>query len=117
MRAKNEIELNQTFDGGILPPITRCHPSKRSNKRKFSMSHNLRMATAVAMLAFAITGAAHARGANFDRGGFASVFDPPHYRYYGGPKSGPAYFVPGHGILGESCDLPASACSNAGRPN
>jgi hypothetical protein len=28
---------------------------------------------------------------------------------------GPAYFVPGRGIVGESCDLPTSACSNEER--
>jgi len=42
-----------------------------------------------------------------------------HYGYAGpAPYSDPvaawtgARFVPGHGIVGESCDLPTSACSN-----
>ena len=84
------------------------------------MSHILRMATLGVTLAFAATGAAQARG-NFDRGAFGSVFDS-HAGY-----AGPAYasttsvgsyrFVPGRGIVGESCDLPSSACSNDERIN
>jgi hypothetical protein len=78
------------------------------------------MATVGVTLAFAATGAAQARG-NFDRGGFGSVFDS-HADY-----AGPAYasttsvgsyrFVPGRGIVGESCDLPSSTCSNDDRIN
>jgi FtsP/CotA-like multicopper oxidase with cupredoxin domain len=41
---------------------------------------------------------------------------------YAGPVSSSAsstgwQFVPGRGIVGESCDLPTSACSNDNRPN
>jgi hypothetical protein len=87
-------------------------PSIEANRRILAMSRNLTMAMVAAMLALAATGAAQARGAYFDRGGFGSAFDQPHYRYYGGFKSGPAYFVPGRGIVNESCELPTSACSN-----
>jgi hypothetical protein len=76
------------------------------------MSRNLKLAMVAAMLALTATGAAQARGENFDRGGFGSVFDQSHYRYYGDPKSGPAYFVPGRGIVNEPCQMPSSACSN-----
>ena len=76
------------------------------------MSHILRMATVIAMLAFAATGVAQARHIN------------PHHNYvrsgYAGPvySSAPvAHFVPGRGIVGESCDLPTSACSNDERIN
>lgn len=30
---------------------------------------------------------------------------------------GSYYYLPGHGILGEACDLPTSACSNTERAN
>jgi hypothetical protein len=43
-------------------------------KRIFVVSHTLKMATAVVMLAFAATGVAQARGANFCSGGFASDY-------------------------------------------
>jgi hypothetical protein len=75
------------------------------------MSSNLKMATVAIMLALSATGAAHARG-NLDRVGFGSVVGQSQYRYYGGPKSGPAYFVPGRGIVNEPCQMPTSACSN-----
>jgi hypothetical protein len=76
------------------------------------MSHILRMVTVLAMLGLVATGSAQARGEKFDRGGFGSVFDQPLYRYYGGFKSGPAFFVPGRGIVNEPCQMPTSACSN-----
>jgi hypothetical protein len=85
------------------------------------MSHILRMAAVGVMLALAATGVAQARG-NFDRGGFGSAFDQSHPGYAGPVYSsttsvGSYGFVPGRGIVGESCDLPTSACSNDERIN
>jgi hypothetical protein len=34
------------------------------------------------------------------------------YDYNHPNESGPAYFIPGRGILNEPCDLPSSTCSN-----
>jgi hypothetical protein len=81
------------------------------------MSRNLKMATVAAMLAFAATGVAQARGANFDRGGFSATRGYPGYAAPVTPFVRSWGFVPGRGIVGESCDLPTSACSNGGRPN
>jgi hypothetical protein len=82
--------------------------SIRPIKRTFAMFRNFRMATVAIMLAFATTGVAHARSIN-------------HHTFQAG-YAGPVYssrssvgswgFVPGRGIVGESCDLPSSACSN-----
>ena len=72
----------------------------------------LRMTMVGIMLAFAATGVAQARG-NFDRGGVGSVFDQSHPGYAGPMYSSPSWkFVPGRGIVGESCEMPTSACSN-----
>jgi hypothetical protein len=77
------------------------------------MSKVLNTTTAIIMLGLAATGAAHARGSNHH--------DYEHLRPgYAGPvySSAPvAQFVPGRGIVGESCDLPSSACSNDERIN
>jgi hypothetical protein len=88
--------------------------STKTNKGTFVMVHILRMTTAVAILAFAATGVAQARPFNYQHG---------HFRGYAGPvysstsSVGPAQFVPGRGIIGESCDMPSSACSNDQRIN
>jgi hypothetical protein len=69
------------------------------------MSHNLRMATIAVVLAFAAMGSANARTLNHNQ----------LYPGYAGevyPSAPAAHFVPGRGIVGESCDLPTSACSN-----
>ena len=74
------------------------------------MSHNLRIATVAVVLAFAAMGSANARALNHNH---------PHPGY-AGPASAlrePWAFVPGRGIVGESCDLPTSACSNDERIN
>jgi hypothetical protein len=74
------------------------------------MSHTLGMATVVIMLAFTATGVGQARAVNYQH----------HYFHagYAGPVNSQATsvgsweFVPGRGIVGESCELPTSACSN-----
>ena len=74
------------------------------------MSHNLRIATVAVILGFAAMGSANARALNHNH---------PHPGY-AGPASAlqePWEFVPGRGIVGESCDLPTSACSNDERIN
>jgi hypothetical protein len=95
----------------VYPAAETWMPYIEANRRILAMSRKLKMAMVAAMLALTATGAAQARGDNFDRGGFGSVFDQPHYRYFGGFKSGPAYFVPGRGIVNEPCQMPTSACS------
>jgi hypothetical protein len=90
--------------------------SIEANKRTFAMSRNLKMATVAIMLALTATGAAQARG-NFDRHPhpFAHTQTQGSPFGYAGPghwSTSVARFVPGRGIVGESCDLPTSACSN-----
>ena len=74
------------------------------------MSHTLKMATAIIMLAFAATGVAQARPFNYQhdhfRAGYAGAV------YSSTSSVGPVQFVPARGIIGESCDTPSSACSN-----
>jgi hypothetical protein len=72
--------------------------------------HNSRMAAVAVMLAFAATGVAHARSVNYQDYNFHAGYTG---RVYSSPSSvGSQGFVPGRGIVGESCDLPSSACSN-----
>jgi hypothetical protein len=74
------------------------------------MFYNFRMATAAVMLAFAATGVAQARPINYQHYNFHAGYDGP---VYSSPSSvGSWGFVPGRGIVGESCELPTSACSN-----
>jgi hypothetical protein len=75
------------------------------------MSRSLGMAAAVIMIAFAATGVAQARAKYNDnnaRPGYAGQV------YSSTPV---ARFVPGRGIVGESCDMPSSVCSNDERIN
>jgi hypothetical protein len=74
------------------------------------MSRDLGMATAVIMIAFAATGVAQARAKcndNNGRPGYAG-------QVY---SSTPVAHLPGRGIVGESCDMPSSVCSNDERIN
>jgi hypothetical protein len=73
-------------------------------KRTSVMSNFLRMATAIAMLAFAATGAAQARG-NFDRDShsFAQAQTQDTYPGYAASRELWPWYVPSHGIVGESC--------------
>ena len=85
------------------------------------MSHILRIATVGVMLAFAATGAAHARG-NFDRGGFGTAFNDSHLGYAGLVHSQTQrelwpWYAPQQGVLGLACDMPSSTCSNDERVN
>ena len=57
-------------------------------------------------LAFAATGVADARALNHNQ---------PRPGYDGPVYSAPSEFLPGRGIVDESCDLPSSACSNEER--
>jgi hypothetical protein len=69
------------------------------------MSKSLNVAAAIIMLGLAAMGSANARGLNHNQ----------LHTGYAGPvySSAPvAHFVPGRGIVGESCDLPTSACPN-----
>jgi hypothetical protein len=74
------------------------------------MSKVLTTATAIVTLGLASMGAAHARSINYEHHHF-------HPGYAGqvssqAPSVLPLEFVPGRGIVGESCELPSSACSN-----
>jgi hypothetical protein len=51
--------------------------SIQSARRTFVMSHILRMATVIVVLAFAATGAAQARGGHVARGGHFDHMGPP----------------------------------------
>ena len=69
------------------------------------MSKVLSTTTAIIMLGFAAMGSANARALNHNQ----------LYPGYAGevyPSAPAAHFVPGHGIVSESCYLPTSACSN-----
>jgi hypothetical protein len=94
------------------PIADRYMPSIQPIKRTFAMFHNLSLATVAVMLAFAATGVAHARPMYFHnnnvRPGYAGQV------YSSAPVE---QFVPGRGIVGESCDMPSSACSNDERIN
>ena len=76
------------------------------------MSHILKMATVIGMLAFAATGVAESRPIYFRN-------NQPQPGYAGQmfATAPAAQFVPGRGIVGESCDMPSSACSNDYRIN
>ena len=74
------------------------------------MSHILRMATVIVMLAFAATGVAQARPFNYQHDHFRAGYAGPVYSSTSSVR--PWQFVPGRGIIGESCELPTSACSN-----
>jgi hypothetical protein len=84
------------------------------------MSHILRMATIGVMLAFAATGVAQARGANFDRGSFGTA---TYHQGYAGPAYSSTnrplwpWYVPQLGVQGLACDMPSSTCSNDERIN
>jgi hypothetical protein len=68
------------------------------------MSHILRMATVIAMLAFAAAGVAQARG-DFDRDShpFAQVQTQDAHPGYTASRELWPWYVPSHGIVGESC--------------
>jgi hypothetical protein len=85
-------------------------PFLRPNKRIFVVSHILGRATVIAMLAFTATGVAQARPINYQHNHFRSGYAGA---VYSSPTSvGRFGFVPGRGIVGESCELPTSACPN-----
>jgi hypothetical protein len=69
------------------------------------MSKILNVAVSIIILGLATMGSANARALNHKQ---------PHPGYAGPvyPSVGSWGFVPGRGIVGESCDLPTSACSN-----
>jgi hypothetical protein len=74
------------------------------------MANILRKATLIAMLAFAATGIAQARAVNYQHYQFQSGYAGP---VYSSPSSAATWrFVPGRGLVGESCEMPTSACSN-----
>jgi hypothetical protein len=66
--------------------------------------------TVIVMLAFAATGGVQARYANYRHRDFHAAYAGPMYSSTPSVESGE--FVPGRGIVGESCDLPTSACPN-----
>ena len=84
--------------------------STKTNKGTFVMGSILRMTTAVAILAFAATGVAQARPFNYQYDHFRAGYAGPAYSSTSSVT--PWQFVPGRGIIGESCELPTSACSN-----
>lgn len=55
-------------------------------------------------------GSAHARPNNYQHHRFHHGYASP--VYLSAPSIGPWEFVPGRDIIGESCGLPSSACSN-----
>jgi hypothetical protein len=71
------------------------------------MSHILKKTTVIALLAFAATGIAQARPVNYQHYQFQPGYAGPVYS-----QTPSARFVPGRGIVGESCEMPTSACSN-----
>jgi hypothetical protein len=103
----SSIPANFLMAHSIADPHMR---SIRPIKRTFAMFHNFRMATVAVMLPFAATGTAHAHPINYQHHTFQAGYAGP---VYSSPSaSGSWGFVPGRGIVGESCDLPSSACSN-----
>jgi hypothetical protein len=69
--------------------------------------------TVVAMLAFAATDIAQAPPVNHQHYQFQHGDAGP---VYSSPSSAATWqFVPGRGIVGESCEMPTSACSNEER--
>ena len=74
------------------------------------MSQILRMGTVIVMLAFAATGVAQARPFIYRHDHFRAGYAGPAYSSTSSVT--PWQFVPGRGIIGESCELPTSACSN-----
>jgi hypothetical protein len=82
----------------------------KPNKTSFAMSHILGMATVCVMLAFATMGTAQARPVNYKHYQFQPGYAGP---VYSSPSSGATWrFVPGRGLVGESCEMPTSACPN-----
>lgn len=76
------------------------------------MSHILKMATAVVMLAFAATGVAQARAKYTDYGVrpvYASRMSSQ------APRELWPWNVPAQGLAGFTCDLPSSTCSGGER--
>jgi hypothetical protein len=71
------------------------------------MSKVFSTATAIVTLSLASMGAAHARSINYENHHFH-----PGQLSLQAPSVQPLEFVPGRGIVGESCELPSSACSN-----
>lgn len=73
----------------------------------------LTTAAAIAVLGVAATGVAQARGDNFDRGGHSD-------QGYAGPAYSQApqwpWYVPSHGIVGESCGDAFQPICNSERP-
>jgi hypothetical protein len=99
--------LTKSIEHSIADPYMR---SIQPIKRTFAMFHNFRTATVAVMLAFAATSGTHARPINYRHNDFHAGYAGP---VYSSPSSvGSRGFVPGRGIVGESCDLPSSACSN-----
>jgi hypothetical protein len=74
------------------------------------MPNILKKATLIATLALAATGIAQARPVNYQHSQFQSGYAGP---VYSSPSSAATLrFVPGRGLVGESCEMPTSACSN-----
>jgi hypothetical protein len=74
------------------------------------MLHMLRMATVIVVLAFAATSVAQAYAIHHQHRYFHAGYAGPVNSQ--APSAGSWGFVPGRGIVGESCDLPTSACPN-----
>jgi hypothetical protein len=74
------------------------------------MVHILRMTTVIVMFAFAATGGVQARHANYRHRDFHAGYAGP--MCSSTPSVASGEFVPGRGIVGESCDLPTSTCPN-----
>jgi hypothetical protein len=86
------------------------HQNWYLNKKEIGMSKIVNVAASIIILGLAATGSANARP--------LSHHQPQ--PGYAGPASAlhePWEFVPGRGIVDESCDLPTSACPNEMRPN
>jgi hypothetical protein len=77
------------------------------------MSKVLTRATAIITLGLASVGVAQARPINYQNHHFHPGYAG--HAYSQTPSVVPWTFVPGRGIVGESCELPSSACSNDDR--
>jgi hypothetical protein len=74
------------------------------------MSKVLTAATAIVTLGLAAMGTAQARAINYQHHHFHPGYAGQGYSQ--APSVLPWEAVPGRGIVGESCELPSSACSN-----
>jgi hypothetical protein len=77
------------------------------------MAKILTTATAIVTLGLASMGSAHARLINYQHRHFHPGYASQTYSR--APSAVPWEFVPGRDIMGESCELPSSACSNDAR--